>query len=235
MRSIVTGRLLRMVRIRRSWRHVDVSDKSGLSTSVISRHESGVVGSLTALERHAGAFGLRVEVRVVGRGGELVRLADAEHAAIVELLAAWFRAAGFLVQVEASFSEWGERGRIDLLAFDSGTGTLVIVEIKTQLLDLQELFGSMDVKGRLAATIAERAGWVVRRRVSVLAVAATTAAREVVRTHPTLFAGWDRRRLTVAALRHGEARLLHWVAASHASRGSWIAGRQRVRRGRIRT
>lgn len=83
-----------------------------------------------------------------------MRLSDEEHAAIVEVLATWFRAQGFVVDVEASFSEWGERGRIDLLAFDPRTRTLVIVEVKSQLLDLQDLFGSMDVKERLSSTIA---------------------------------------------------------------------------------
>lgn len=50
-----------------------------------------------------------------------------------------------------------------LLAFDPQTGTLVIVEVKTQLLDLQDLFGKLDVKTRLAATIAKQRGWTVRR------------------------------------------------------------------------
>lgn len=51
----------------------------------------------------------------------------------------------------------------------------MIVEVKTQLLDLQDLFGSLNVKERLATTIAERRGWTVRRRVTVLAVASTAA------------------------------------------------------------
>lgn len=230
MRAIAMGRLLRMLRIRKEWRQADVAAKAELSPSVIGRHEGGIVGSLAALESHAGVFSLRIDVRLLGRAGELVRLADEEHAAIVEALAAWFRAAGFLAEAEASFSEWGERGRIDLLAFDPKTGTLVIVEVKTQLLDLQDLFGSLGVKERLAATIAERRGWTVRRRVSVLAAAATASNRVIVRSHPSLFAGFARSRLTVAALQGGEDRLLHWVSASEASRSTWIAGRQRVRR-----
>lgn len=229
MIAIGMGRQLRMLRIRRDWRQTEVADKSGLSTSVIGRHESGIIGSSSALERHAGTFGMRVEVRIVGRAGELARLGDDEHAAIVEALAAWFRAEGFLVEVESSFSEWGERGRIDLLAYDPRTGTLVIVEVKSLLLDLQDLFGALNIKERLATTIAERRGWQVRRRVSVLGVASTAANRDIVRTHPSLFATFDRRRLTMAALGAGSERILHWVDPSDASRQSWIAGRRRVR------
>lgn len=229
MRAIVMGRQLRMLRIRKGWRQSEVAEKAELSTSVIGRHEAGVIGSSVALERHAGVFGLRIELKLVGRAGELVRLGDEEHAAIVEALAGWFRAAGFLVEAEASYSEWGERGRIDLLAYDPQTGTLAIVEVKTQLLDLQDLFGSMNVKERLASTIAERRGWTVRRRVSVLGVASTAANRDIVRSHPSLFTGFEGRRLSVAALRAGEGRILHWVTAAEASRSWWIAGRRRVR------
>jgi hypothetical protein len=138
------------------------------------------------------------------------------------------------VEAEASFSEWGERGRIDLLAFDPETGTLVVIEVKTQLLDLQDLFGALNVKERLAATVAERRGWSVRRRISVLGVADTTANRDIVRSHPSLFASLARRRLTATMVRGDELRLLHWISASRASRRSWIAGRRRVRRPRVR-
>lgn len=228
MYAIVAGRLLRMLRLRKDWRQADVAIRARISTSAVGRHENGIIGSLGMLERHAAVFGLRIDVRLVGRAGHLVRLADEEHARIVELVAAWFRDHGFLTETEASFSEWGERGRIDLLAFDPATGTLVIVEVKTQLLDLQDLFGTLNVKERLAMTIAERRGWTAVRRVTVLAVASTAANRQIVRDHPSLFAGFEAHRLTTASLR-GHARIIHWVHADR-EKGPWLAGRQRVRR-----
>lgn len=231
MVAIAMGRVLRMLRLRRDWRQSDVAEKAGISSSAVGRHESGVIGLLGVLEKHAAVFGLRVDVRMVGRAGSLIRLGDEEHARIVETVAAWFREHGFLTEAEASFSEWGERGRIDLLAFDPATGTLVVVEVKTQLLDLQDLFGSLNVKERLAATIAERRGWRVSRCVTVLAVANTAANRAVVREHPSLFADFDSRRLTIAGLRLGR-RITHWVKAD-GDAGSWLAGRQRVSRQRV--
>jgi transcriptional regulator with XRE-family HTH domain len=230
MYAIAMGRVLRMLRLRRDWRQSDVADKAGVSSSAVGRHENGVIGSLGILEKHAAVFGLRVDVRVVGRAGSLIRLGDEEHARIVETVAAWFREHGFLIETEASFSEWGERGRIDLLAFDRAMRTLAIVEVKTQLLDLQDLFGSLNVKERLASTIAERRGWKVEQCVTVLAVAHTAANRTVVREHPSLFASFDARRLSVAGLRSGRRRV-HWVRADGA-KGSWLAGRQRVSRNR---
>lgn len=47
-----------------------------------------------------------------------------------------------------------------------------MVEVKTLLLDLQELLGSLDVRERLVPIIARRRGWIVERRVTLLAVAA---------------------------------------------------------------
>lgn len=227
---VATGRVLRMLRLRRGWRQSDVAEKAGISSSAVGRHENGVIGLLGVLEKHAAVFGLRVDIRVIGRAGSLIRLADEEHARMVETVAAWFREHGFRTETEASFSEWGERGRIDLLAFEPATRVLVIVEVKTQLLDLQDLFGSLNVKERLAATIAERRGWTVNRCVTMLAVAHTAANRTVVREHPSLFASFDTRRLTIARLRLGP-RLIHWVRAD-GDAGSWLAGRQRVNRQR---
>lgn len=230
MYAIAMGRLLRMLRLRRDWRQSDVAEKAGISSSAVGRHESGVIGALSILERHAAVFGLRVDVRVIGRAGSLIRLGDEEHARIVETVAAWFREHGFLTETEASFSEWGERGRIDLLAYHPATETLVIVEVKTQLLDLQDLFGSLSVKERLAATIAERRGWKVGRCVTVLGVANTAANRTVIREHPSLFADFGSRRLTIAGLRLGR-RIIHWVRPDGGA-GPWLAGRQRVSRQR---
>ena len=78
-------------------------------------------------------------------------------------------------------------------------------------------------------TIAERRGWVVRRRMSLLVVADTSANREIVRRHPTLFAEFARRRLSHAAFAADHQRLLTWVSHGSAARPPWVAGRERVR------
>ena len=227
------GRFLRMLRIRRGWRQEDVATRCGLSTSVIGRHEGGLVQSVAALERHADAFGLRIRLSLTGRGGELDRLRDEEHAAIVEVMAAWLRSLGFAVEAEASFNEWGERGRFDLLAFDGASETLLLVEAKTEFTDLQDLFGSLDMKQRLASRIAERRGWNVRRCVVVLAVAASPFNRRIVRSHRALFAAYTVRRISRSAL-HAGGRVLMWIDAGRAARPAWTGARRRVRTTRAR-
>lgn len=231
MDTLRLGRLLRMVRLRRKWRQVDVAARARLSAAAIGRHENGHVLSLRALESHAAVFGLRLEVRLLGRAGDIGRLADEDHARLVEWLAAWLRARGFLVELEASYSEWGERGRVDLLAFHPQTGTLLLVEVKTRLIDLQELIGGIGVKERLAATLARRRGWTASQVVVLLAIADGAANRAVVRAHPESFADWQPRPLAVRSVTRA-GRSLSWIPAQRAGRDAWLAARQRVRRPR---
>jgi transcriptional regulator with XRE-family HTH domain len=232
MVSIAIGRMLRMVRIRQRLRQADVATRANLSQATIARHEAGVIRSLDALERHAAVLGLRMDVRLRGLRADLSRLADDEHAAIVELLASGFQAAGWLTELEASYNDRGERGRIDILAYHPATRLLLIVEVKTELADLQDLFGSLNAKVRQARSLARVRAWPVARVVSVMAVASTHANREVVRLHPASFRNW-----TQHAFRPGwpaqasttpDATLL-WVAARASGRSSWLAGRRRVR------
>jgi hypothetical protein len=64
-----------------------------------------------------------------------------------------------MVQPEASYSHYGERGRIDLLAWHARSRILLVVELKTEVVDVQELLGSLDAKVRLAPVVARQLGW----------------------------------------------------------------------------
>ena len=185
--------------------------------------------SVGMLERHAAVLDTRLDIRLVGRSAELARLADEDHATIVEALARSLRGAGFVVEPEVSFSEWGERGRIDLLAYEPARRTLLVIEVKTLLADLQDLLGSIDVRERLASTIARRRGWPVNRTGFVLAIAATGVNRGVVGGHPELFRSFSVLRFATTTLLGVDGRVLIWVHPRHGGRPHWIAGRERVR------
>jgi hypothetical protein len=58
-----------------------------------------------------------------------------------------------------SSSIYGERGVIDLLAFHPATGSLLVVELKTAIVDVNELVGTLDRKTRLASRVAADRGW----------------------------------------------------------------------------
>jgi hypothetical protein len=58
-----------------------------------------------------------------------------------------------------SFSIDGERGVIDILAYHVPSHSLLVIELKTALVDVNDLLGVMDRKLRLAARIAAERGW----------------------------------------------------------------------------
>ena len=60
---------------------------------------------------------------------------------------------------EVSFSIYGERGVIDWVAWHAETQTLLIVELKTQLVDVQDLLSTMHRRLRLAPAIASTLAW----------------------------------------------------------------------------
>ena len=94
-------------------------------------------------------------------GPELDRLLDAAHAAVGTTVKRRLERWGWLVRVEVTYSRYGERGRIDILAWHAATRTLLVVEIKTDLVDVQELLGTLDAKARLARHVAGTFGWEV--------------------------------------------------------------------------
>ncbi len=66
---------------------------------------------------------------------------------------------GWLAEPEVSFSIYGERGIIDILAWHLQTRSLLVIELKTELVDVNELMGSLDRKRRLAMEVARQRRW----------------------------------------------------------------------------
>jgi hypothetical protein len=64
-----------------------------------------------------------------------------------------------------TFNHYGERGSIDILAWHPGERMLVVAEVKTVIVDAQELLAGIDRKTRVAAMLARRNG---RRPAAVL-------------------------------------------------------------------
>jgi hypothetical protein len=90
---------------------------------VVSRLERGNLRacSLARLERILQALEARLVVFVDWRGGELDRLLDADHARLQERWGLRKAAASdrWISRQEVTYSEYGERGSIDDLAYDA--------------------------------------------------------------------------------------------------------------------
>jgi hypothetical protein len=93
---------------------------------------------------------------------------------------------GWTVEPEVSFAIYGERGVIDQLAWHAPTAHLLIVELKTAIVDVNEMLGTLDRKRRLAGAIAAGRG-LQPALVSVwLVVSDTRTNRRHAREHSTL-------------------------------------------------
>ena len=202
------GLAMRALRRRRAWTQQQLAERAGLSRSTVQRIERGGADAFTGrvIRRIALQLGARFEQRVLWQGEALDRLLDADHARIVERVIRWLRSEGWETVPEATFAINGERGSIDVLAFHPETGTLLVVEVKSVVPDLQGLLGGVDRKVRVAPAMARERGWRVRNvgRVVVLP-SDSTARRRVERHRATLEAALPARTTTVRAwVRHPE-------------------------------
>jgi transcriptional regulator with XRE-family HTH domain len=165
MDDLRVGAAFRAVRRRRGWRQSDVAARAGVSRSFVSLVERGHLDlvSLSTLRRLGRTLDIRLDIYARWRGGELDRLLNARHSALHESVASYLLTLpGWTLAPEVSYSIYGERGVIDVLAYHAPTRSLLVIELKTQLVDINELVGSMDRRRRLAPRIAADRGWPVR-------------------------------------------------------------------------
>ena len=114
------GRVILALRQRRGWRQEDLAVRSGVSQSAISDMERGRIDRYTMHTTRSVLRALDASVSLDpmwGGRGDLDRLLDADHARLMQGWADRHRGAGWDVWNEASYSIYGERGRIDQLAF----------------------------------------------------------------------------------------------------------------------
>lgn len=129
--------------------------------AVIAAVERGDLARVRVGQLLAVAIALRADLDIVLRwnGTELDRLLNAGHSRMHELLVGILTAAGWEVVPERSFAIWGERGVVDLLAWHAATRTLLIIELKTEIVEVQRLIGTVDRYRRLAPQIVRDLGW----------------------------------------------------------------------------
>jgi len=186
------GTAIRQVRLRRRLRQSDVARLAGASRATISRIERGHFGSLSVdvLRRVAAVLDIRIDLHARWRAGDLDRLLNARHSQFHELVAVRFRSLdGWVSRPEVSFAIYAERGVIDVLAFHEARQMLLVIELKTDLADINELVGTIDRKRRLAIQIADGEGWPVSAATKVSAwviVAEGATNRRRIAAHRTM-------------------------------------------------
>ena len=183
MNDVQVGAAIRVLRLRRGWRQVDVARAAGLSQQEISTIELGRLDqvSIRALRGVTRVLDARCSFDLRWSGGLIDRLLDEQHAGLVGQAAAELRRLGWQADIEVSYAHYAERGSIDLSASRPDRRIAVIVEVKSRLVSVEAMLRKLDQKVRLADTIVRRRlNWQPVAIARLLVLPATDSARAQV-------------------------------------------------------
>jgi transcriptional regulator with XRE-family HTH domain len=189
MNDVVVGRVLRALRRRKGWRQLDLARRASVSQRHISSIERGHLdgASLRMIRRVFSALETRVEAVATWRGADLERLIDEDHARLVNETARRLETNGWIVRLEVTYSEFGERGSIDVLGLRPVERACLIVEVKATIGSAESTGRKLDEKARLAPAIVERReGWRPETVGRVLVVPEATSIRRLFTREPIL-------------------------------------------------
>jgi transcriptional regulator with XRE-family HTH domain len=216
--------IIRALRRRRGWRQSDLADRSRVSQPTISVVERGHLDTLSirTIRRVLAALDARIDLDVRWRGGALDRTLDERHAQLVGAVVAILVRYGWTSEIEVTYSIYGERGSIDILAFHPPTGSLLVIEVKTELASIEETLRRLDEKHRLGRRIArEQLGWTpaTTSRLIVLSEGPTNRSRVVA--HAAVLD---------AALPSSNVEVRRWLRRPHGTlSGRWFFSNIRAR------
>jgi hypothetical protein len=224
------GAAFRSIRIRRRLRRIERGHLDEVS-----------LGTIRAIGK---ALDIRIDLTPRWRAGDLDRLLNARHSRLHELVAQHMaELPGWVMRPEVSFAVYGERGVIDILAWHPRRRMLLVIELKTDIVDVNDLVGSIDRKRRHAIRIATDLGWIPRgdppAQVATWVIVADSATnRRRVRVHQSMLRAafpsdgrsirsWLRRPIEPINA------LSFWANAELLPRGARLSPPRRVSRARI--
>lgn len=180
------GTIIRALRRRRGWRQRDLAHAAGVSQPLISKIERGDVShvNVDTVRAVIVAVDATLSLEVRWHGAAADRLLDEKHARIlgaaIDYLVTW----AWVGEVEVSYSVYGERGSIDILAWHQEARALLVIEVKSELVSVEATLRKLDEKARLAGAIArERFAWRPESVARMLVLPATSTERRRVARH----------------------------------------------------
>jgi transcriptional regulator with XRE-family HTH domain len=211
------GRLHRSLRHRARLTQEQLGETAGVAPWKIKRIEAGELDRLRLgdISSSFSALSADFEYLVRYRGAAADRLLDEGHARLVGLIVDLLKLHGWEVRIEVSYSSFGERGSIDVLAWHAAERVLVVIEVKTEFGALESTLRTFDAKVRLAPGIAaKRFAWHARSIGQMLVLPEDRTARRRVDRHATVL------RMSLPA---GSRELRSWVARPSGSiAGIWF-------------
>jgi transcriptional regulator with XRE-family HTH domain len=187
---VAIGDWCRRTRIDLDISQQELADAVGISRTYLAAIEAGRANPTTGLvERMGDAMDTRFEL--IAHGPILMSRraeADVVHARCSAYGSRRFGTIGLELGREVGVLDGRTRGWIDLLAFDRRTGTMFIVEIKTDLDDVGRTERQIDWYERVAMTTDLAKRWRPRIIRTWLLLLATSAVEDAVARHRDLLA-----------------------------------------------
>jgi transcriptional regulator with XRE-family HTH domain len=217
MDRVKIGNTFRAIRVEMRLRQSDVAVRARVSQQTVSDLECGRFGGLS-LDTYCGiaeAIDADVPLAPRWRGPKLDRILDRRHALLQNQAAELLTTLGWEVRSEFSFNRYGDRGSVDILAWHPDCRALLIVEIKTEITDLQETLRVLDMKRRVVPIVSRLdCGWDPRLIAAVLVMPDASTHRDLIDRHGALVS---------ASLPARTWAVRHWVSRPTGDlRGVWF-------------
>lgn len=191
MDDLRVGVWVRSERRRLGLRQTDLGVLAGVSASTVSRVENGHVSELTVRVTRAVAAAVGIQLPFAPRslrGAAIERQVDWRHATLVESVVGRLSRLGWESVVEYSFNHYGDRGSVDVLSWNSEARALLVVEVKSDLRNLQQTLHALDVKRRVVPRLVRAEnGWKFDFVGVVMVLADLRAERHRIERHESTF------------------------------------------------
>lgn len=178
----------RKVRLELRLTQGEVADAAHVSRGYVAAIEAGTANpTLDVVERIGTVLGLEADLvlhppTLVEPSSQL----DLVHARGIAYVERRLRAAGWQTAHEDEIVQARSHGWIDIIAFHPTSGSLLVIEIKTRLIDLGAVERQVGWYARAASDVARRKGWRPRRIVTWLLVLASDEVDRVIAANSQL-------------------------------------------------
>jgi transcriptional regulator with XRE-family HTH domain len=176
---------IKRARLALGWSQRRLGERTAVSQGLVWMAESG--GSdvgLRTLFAMCDALGVSISIDFrLPLAARTSPQRDPAHATCVAYVARRLVAAGFRVAREVEIVHGRSHGWIDVLAWDSGSGTLLVIEVKTVLDDVGDVERQLGWYRREGWPAARRMRWRPRRVVGWLLVLATDGNDRVIKAN----------------------------------------------------
>jgi transcriptional regulator with XRE-family HTH domain len=186
--TVRVGLAVKDLRTALGWTQRTLAAKSGVSQAWISEIERGRCPdvSISTIDRLLVAMGARLLIDVKAPFLANPRQRDVVHAKCSSFVARRLERSGWSVATEVEIGDDRSRGWIDVLAWHPATCLVLVIEVKTELLDLGAIERTIGWYEREAWAAARRLGWQPRRVLGCLVMLSTEVVEQRIRDNRSL-------------------------------------------------